>query len=171
MRRLFFSLLVLGVIPSASYSVQAEETITSPQAEEAIPSGQIVTLELIDAHREYQAARMRLQEYRFVKLPQQRLLLDQHAKLTKTEIVMLKRRLHDYEPFLSVGEYSPVRTAAESHRLALLAAEQRLRQIEDGQRALLRLNRQQSQLYRLDVLRAATRIALERGEIARSLEK
>lgn len=129
-------------------------TVTQDTAKAAGPA---VSLELIDAHRAYQAAKLRMHQYRFVSLPQQRQRLDQQSKLAEAEITVLERRLRDYQPFLRVGDYSPVRTAAENHQLALLATEQRLRQIKDSRIALLRLSRQQSQLYQLDVLRAATR--------------
>ncbi len=151
MQRLSLLLMLLAGWVCAGEAVNAEETSAV---------GQLASLDLIDAHREYQAAKLRMLEYRFVTLPQQRRLLDQQAKLAEAEIAMLRGRIRDYQPFLRVGEYSPVRTAAENHQLALLAAEQQLRQTKDDRRALSRLRRQQGQLYQLDVLRAATRLAL-----------
>lgn len=171
MRHLMFSLMLFSGFVFAGEAVQAEEKLAKAPVQNVVSVGQVVTLDLIDAHREYQAAKLRMHEYRFVTLPQQRLLLDQQIKLTSAEIAVLNRRLRDYQPFLRVGDYSPVRTAAESHGLALIVAGQRLQQIKDGQRALLRLSRQQGQLYRLDVLRASTRMSLAKGALVQSLEK
>ncbi len=145
-------------------------TVEAYAAEPGV-TGQIVSLELIDAHREYQAAKLQLREYRFVAIPQRRRQLDQQSKYAAAEIAVLRRRLRDYQPFLRVGDYSPVRTAAESNRLALLETEQRLQQIKDEKLALLRRSRQQSQLYQLDLLRAATRMALAKQALIQSLDK
>jgi len=171
MSRLLLALMFLASWVCVTEVVSAKEEIAATPVQKTHARGQVVTLELIDAHREYQAAKLRMHEYRFVALPQQRRLLEQEAKSTEAEVALLKRRLRDYEPFLRVGDYSPVRTAAESHRLALLSAGQRLQQIKAEQRALMRLRRQQGQLYQLDVLRAATRMTLAKGALAQSMGK
>ena len=164
MRRFLALALIalLGTIqcPSAS----GEETVTGIPVRPPV-AGQIVSLQLIDAHREYQLAKLALHEYRFVTLPEQRRQLDDEIDLTRTELAVLDRRLRDYRPFLEVGDYSPVRTAAESHHLALVAAGQRLRHLQEQRIARLRLTRQQIQLYQLDIMRAAARMALARAEL------
>ena len=106
----------------------------------------MLTVELIQAHLEYQQAKLRRHEYRFVSLPRQRRQLDNQIRLAEAEIAVLKRRLRDYRPFLRVGEYSPVRTAAESHQLSLIAAEQRLEQLKNDRIGLDRLTRQRNEL-------------------------
>lgn len=153
--------LVLGLLAISIPAANAQEEIAPPTAR-AVPVGKIVTLELIDAHREYQQAKLRMHKHRFTTLPQHRRLLDDQIRLAQTEIAVLQQRLRDYRPFLQVGEYSPVRTAAESHYLALVAAEQRLRHLQGEQISLMRHARQYNQLYQLDVLQAATRVALAR---------
>ena len=109
---------------------------------------------------------MQVHEYQFVTLPAARRALDQEQRLARAEIQILSGRLRDYRPFLRVGEYSPVRTAAQSHRLSLLAAEGRLRQLRDERIALMRSRRQQSRLYNLEVLHAAAQLAEIRREQA-----
>lgn len=150
-----------AMVALAGDLLQAEETFIGVSVAEAA-SPQALTLELIQAHHDYQLAKFRRHEYRFVTLPQQRRALDNQIKFAEAEIAILHRRLRDYRPFLQVGRYSPVQTAAENHRLALIAAEQRLGQFKAAQVGLLRLTRQRNQLYQLDVLRAATRFAQAR---------
>ncbi len=136
------------------------------RAQEEAAVQPIVTPELVEAHHALLSARMQAQRYQFVTLPHERRSLDEQIKFASAEIKVLKRRLRDYRPFLRVGEYSPVRTAAESHRLALLAAEQRLRVLKDERIALMRLSRQQHQLNNLEVLHAAARLAALRNATA-----
>lgn len=127
---------------------------------EALSTPQIVlTSELVAAHRAVELATLRWQQYRFATLPQQRRQLDAAVRSSEAEIQILQRRLRDYRPFLQTGRYSPVRTAAESHRLALLASEQKLAQLKEQRIALMRYTRQNAQLYQLDILQAATRLA------------
>jgi len=161
MRNFLAIALFAAVATLAAPSLQAEEAIVGVPVAKAA-STQIVTLELIQAHQEYQLAKLRMHEYRFVTLPRQRRNFDDQIKFAKAEIAMLQRRLRDFRPFLLVGEYSPVRTAAEEHGLALLDAKQQLGRVKDQQAGLLRLTRQRNQLYQLDVLQAATRLALAR---------
>ncbi|NOZ38962.1 MAG: hypothetical protein GXP24_01890 [Planctomycetes bacterium] len=167
--RNFLAIALLAVVGAlAAHSLQAEETIVGvPTVQAAVPSvrSQIVTIELIQAHQEYQLAKLRMHEYRFVTLPQQRRNLDDQIKFAEAEIAVLSRRLRDYRPFLRVGEYSPVRTAAQEHRLALVDVEQQLGRLKNERIGLLRLTRQHSQLYQLDVLRAATRLAMARRTV------
>ncbi len=161
---------LLAAIFSVTWCVSVGELARAEEAVVGVPVGstvstQVVTLELIQAHREYQLAKLRRHEYRFATLPRERRQLDDHVRLTEAEIAVLRRRLRDYRPFLQVGQYSPVRTAAENHQLALVGAEQRLRQLKNEQIGLLRFTRQNNQLYQLDVLHAATRLALARADL------
>ena len=71
----------------------------------------------------------------------------------------MQRRLRDYRPFLRFDEYPVVRTAADSHELALLSAQSRYRQLRDARINQVRYMRQNYQLLRLEVLAAATRLA------------
>lgn len=167
--RNFLAIALLAVVGAlAAHSLRAEETVVGVPTVQAAVSpalSQIVTLELIQAHQEYQLAKLRMHEYRFVTLPQQRRNLEDQIKFAKAEIAVLNRRLRDYRPFLRVGEFSPVRTFAEDRRLALVDVEQRLGRLKNERIGLLRLTRQQNQLYQLDVLRAATRLALARRAV------
>ena len=162
-------LLAIGLTAASllftGLSTNAEEAVVGVETP-SVPQGQVVTVDLIAAHREYQLAKLRMHEYRFVTLPRQRRFLDDQMEATRAEIALLHRRLRDYRPFLQVGQYSPVRTAAESHHLALIAAKQRLRQLEDERIAQLRLGRQQKEIYRLEVLQAAVRMALARKAVS-----
>ena len=162
--RSFLALVLVATWSSISgQAVCAEEVAAGVPQRKAV--GQIVTVDLIRAHREYQLAKLRMHEYRYVALPRQRRDLDDQINSTKAEIAVLRRRLRDYRPFLQVGQYSPARTAAENHQLGLIAAEQRLRQLQDDRLGLFRLTRQNNQIYRLDVLEAATRLALARRDV------
>jgi len=168
MRNFLAIALLAAVAALAAHSLQAEEpAVGEPIAQVAVSPAlsQIVTVELIQAHREYQLAKLRMHEYRFVTLPRQRRNLAEQIKFTEAEIAVLHRRLRDYRPFLRVGEFSPVRTAVQEHRLALVDAEQQLGRLKDERLGLLRLTRQHSQLYQLDVLQAATRLALARRAV------
>ncbi len=152
----FLACLLTVALLSFTSAVRAEE-----QA-----AGQLVlTPELVEAQYALQLARLQVREYQFVTLPAERHALDDQVELAKTEIQVLSRRLRDYEPFLRVGEYSPVRTAAESHSLSLVVAEQRLRQLQDARINLMRSSRQQYTLYNLQVLHAITRVAQLRQEL------
>lgn len=125
----------------------------------------VITPELVAAHHTLQLARLRVHEYQFVTLPAARRALDSQKRLAQAEIQILRGRLRDYRPFLRVGEYSAVRTVAESHQLSLLAAEGQLRQLQDERIALMRSSRQQYTLHNLEVLRAAARLAQLRREL------
>ncbi len=155
------SLLVLLLLNGSS-AVHAEE--------EQVERRQVIAPELVEAYYGLQSARRQVHEYQFVTLPAARRALDQEKRFAQAEIQILRSRLRDYRPFLRVGEYSPVRTAAHSHRLSLLAAEGRLRQVQDEQIALMRSRRQQSRLYNLEVLHAAAQLAEIRREQAAEKE-
>jgi len=134
----------------------------------------LVTHELAEAYRGYQLAQLRWQQYRFVDLPRQRQQLDGQVRLLEAEIQVLRRRARDYRPFLQVGRYSPVRTAAENDRLSLLATEQALRFARDEQTNLMRYSRQTAQWFQLEVLRAATEVKQQlakayRGDVPRPM--
>ena len=136
---------------------QADSVATEESADQPAPV-LVVTPELVDAHRDYQLARMRWQQYRLVELPRQRRALADQTRLLDAEARVLRRRVRDYRPFLEVGRYSPARTAAENDRLALVSTEQRLRQLREERINAMRFSGQQAQLYELDVLRAALRL-------------
>ena len=137
-------------------------------AGEEVEGRPVVTPELVAAQHALVTARRQARDYQFVTLPLARRALDEQKRLAALEISILRGRLRDYRPFLRVGEYSPVRTAAESHYLAMVAAEGRLRQLHDEQVALMRSSRQQLRLYHLEVLHAATELADIRRELATS---
>jgi hypothetical protein len=153
----FLGCLLFVALLSSTSAVQAEE-----QAESQL----VLTPELVEAQYALQAARLQVREYQFITLPATRRALDDQVELAQTEIQILSGRLRDYQPFLRVGEYSPVRTAAENHYLALQAAEQRLQQLQDARINLMRSSRQQYTLYNLQVLHAMTRVAQLRQEQA-----
>ena len=142
-------------------------SVTSSQvfAEEEIRGQLVITPELVDAHIALKAAQARVRNYQHVVLPNAQRRLNEQIRLTQTEIGVLRGRLRDYRPFLRVGEYSPVRTAAESHLLSLVAAEQRLNQLRDDRIALMRTTRQQYDFYNLEIVRAAAHYAQVRREL------
>lgn len=139
-------------------------SIAEVRAEEEIQGRVLITSELVDAHIAYKAAQARVRNYQHIVLPQARRALNEQIRLTETEINVLRGRLRDYRRFLRVGEYSPVRTAAESHLLSLVDAEQRLRKLKDDRIALMRTTRQQFDMQNLEIVRAAARLAeVKRG--------
>ncbi|NOZ38753.1 MAG: hypothetical protein GXP24_00830 [Planctomycetes bacterium] len=151
-----YSILAIGLFTSwlaysaAAYAEEvASETTSAPIT---------ITPELVEAHHAYQLAQLRWQRYRFAELPRQRQRLDDQVRLLESELQVLKRRLRDYRPFLQVGRYSPVRTAAENNRLALQATEQQLKLLKHERIHLMRFSHQNTRLYQLDVLRTAARV-------------
>lgn len=156
MRPLCIALVVLSSFQIAA--LFAEEPIEGIPVERPAAKPAAITPELVAAHHAYRQAKLNLHQYRFVAQPEKRRQLNDQIALAEAEIDLLKRRLRDYRPFLEVDEFSPVETAAESHQLALLEAQQRLRRLKRDKLALLRLNRQSNELYRLDVLHAAARL-------------
>lgn len=126
----------------------------------------VLTPELVDAYREYALARQQLIRYRQVILPMKQQVLANASQQTKLELAVLNRRLADYQPFLAVGDYSPVRTAAENDLLTRNATAQRLRQIQEEEIALMRFRGETDELYQYDVLRAVMRIRAAQGLIA-----
>ena len=153
-----------------STSVVRAAEVSEEVAGGALPAPIVVTPELVEAHHAYQLAQLRLQQYRFVELPRQRQLLDGQVQLSESGIRVLRRRLRDYRPFLQVGRYSPVRTAAENDRLALEAAELELKLLRTERINLMRFSRQQSQLRQLEVLRTAIRVQ-QLMAVAETVEK
>jgi hypothetical protein len=124
-----------------------------------------LTPEIVDAYREYAVARQQLIHYRQVTLPMKRQVLQDATAQTKWELAVLNRRLADYQPFLRVGDYSPVRTAAENDFLTTNLAAQRLRQLQDSEIALMRFSGETDELYQYDVLRAAVRVRAARAAL------
>lgn len=121
-------------------------------------NGVLLTPELVDAYRDYALARQQLLRYRQVVLPLQRQELDRAGELTSKQIAVLVRRLRDYNPFLAVGDYSPVRTAAENDNLALVAAKQNLERIRAEKIALMRYGYLTDEVLQIDVVRAVLRV-------------
>jgi hypothetical protein len=128
------------------------------RAQDMVGQGVPLTLELVDAYREYAIARQQLVRYRRVILPMKRQAAADALQQTRLEIAVLNRRLRDYEPVLLVGDYSPVRTAAENDLLTRNLAAQRLRQLQDDDIALMRFSGETDEFYQYDVLRAALRV-------------
>jgi hypothetical protein len=145
MRRLLLACCFVLLLPFVS---RAQEPVTGYQ----------LTPELVDAYRDYAIARQQLIYYRQVALPMKRQLVSDATAQTKLELAVLNRRLTDYGPFLAVGDYSSVRTAAENDLLTRNLAAQRLRQLEDADLALMRFGGETDELYQYDVLRAAIRV-------------
>jgi hypothetical protein len=141
-------LLAICLLLSLSLVSHAQEPVAGYQ----------LTPELIDAYRDYAIARQQLIYYRQVTLPMKRQLVSDSKAQTKLELAILNRRLNDYAPFLAVGDYSPIRTAAENDVLTRNLAAQRLHQLEDADLALMRFSGGTDELYQYDVLRAAIRV-------------
>lgn len=160
------SLLMIGLL--VAWSTTACAQVSSEEvAGEALPPAIVITPELVEAHQAYQLAQMRWQQYRFVDLPRQRQLLNDQLRFGEEQLKVLRRRNRDYRPFLRVGEYSPVRTAAEDNRLALLAVEQDVRRLRLERINLMRFSRHDARQYQLDVLRTAARVQQVMAEAER----
>lgn len=121
-------------------------------------NGVTLTPELVNAYHELAVARQRLIYYRQVSLPQQQRVLEDASRLSAAQILVLRRRLVDYEPFLAVGDYSAIRSEAEFDRLSLLAAQQNLRQLREQELAEMQFRGEKDNLYVYDVLRAAIQV-------------
>ena len=161
MRTLILSAGLLGLLLTHSLSASAQETpevVVGEVIATPIAAQLVITPELIEAHHAHQLALLRWQQYRFVELPRQRQLLDGQARMLDSHISVLRRRQRDYRPFLRVGDYSPVRTAAENNGLALQSTELQRKLLKDEQINLMRYSRQNGQLYQLDVKRTAARV-------------
>jgi hypothetical protein len=141
-------LLACCLVFSLPFVCHAQEPVT----------GYALTPELVDAYRDYAIARQMLIHYRQVTLPMQRQIVSDATAQTKLEIAVFNRRLNDYQPFLAVGDYSPVRTAAEDVLLTRNQAARRLRQLQDADLALMRFSGENDELYQYDVLRAVVRV-------------
>jgi len=151
--------LLIAALVSSSITF-SEELL---HAEEQTRGKGVVSAEYLAAYQSYQSAHDKLLLYRFVDLPRQRRALDDQIRLTEIEVSVLARRVASYQPFLRVKQgYSPVRTAAESYYLELIATEQQLRQLRDDRIALMRLSREQSRHHAAQAIRAARRMAILR---------
>jgi|GEM_PF-1647141 len=161
--RVLTAMLLASAASCLAQSSHAQQTsLPSPAAEqvqgEAISGAVVITPELVQAYQAYKIAQLRWQQYRWVELPRQRQLLDHQIQQLSAQVRVFKRRVSDYRPFLQVGRYSPVRTAAENDRLTLQATEQALRQLKSERIGFVRLSRQNAQLYELDVLQSAVNV-------------
>jgi hypothetical protein len=134
-------------------------------AQEIVAQGPPLTLELVDAYRDYAIARQQLIRYRQVILPMKRQLAVDALEQTHLELAVLDRRLRDYVPALQIGEHSPVRTAAENDLLSRNAARQRLRRLQDEDIALMRFSGETDELYQYDLLRAALRVRMAQAAL------
>jgi hypothetical protein len=141
-------LSALCLMLSLSIACHAQEPVT----------GYALTPELVDAYRDYAIARQKLIYYRQVTLPMQRQMVSDATAQTKLELAVLNRRLTDYVPFLAVGDYSPVRTAAENDLMTRNLVAQRLRQLQDADLGIMRFSGESDELYQYDVLRAVVRV-------------
>lgn len=130
--------------------------------QQSVGQGIALTPELVEAYREYAVARQRLIRYRQVELPANRQSVSDAIDQTRWEIAVLNRRLRDYGPALRLGEYSPVRTAAEGDFLTRNLAAQRLRQLRDDEIALMRFSGAADELYQYDLLRAVLQVRAAR---------
>lgn len=115
-------------------------------------------VEVLAAYLDYATARQNLIEYRQVVVPRERQSVADASEITAAQIRILQRRLADYRPFLAVGEYSPVRTAAENDALALKVAGQNLRHLQDARIAQMRFAGNPDRLYQQQLLLAAYRL-------------
>ena len=150
-------LLVVGLLVGCSGSAYAQDAAEEVVGEK-LPEPIVITPELVEAHQEYQLAQLRWRQYRFVDLPRQRQLLDDQLRFSEAQVRVLRRRQRDYRPFLQIGRFNAVETAAEDNRLALLAVEQDVRQLRLERINLMRFSRHHAQQYQLDVLRTAARV-------------
>jgi hypothetical protein len=154
MRLLFAFCVAFGLFSSFA---SAQENLPST------PAAVVLTPELVDAYRDYALARQQLIEYRQVTLPMKRQALADVSAQTRLELAVLNRRLGDYRPFLRVGDYSPVRTAAENDFLTRNLTAQQLKQLQEADLALMRYSGEADELYQYDVLRAAVQVYAARA--------
>lgn len=152
-------LLLVGCVAFGMCSSFASAQESLPQGTPAI----VLTPELVDAYRDYALARQQLIEYRQVTLPMKRQGIANATEQTRLEMAVLNRRLADYRPFLRVGDYSPVRTAAENDFLTRNLSAQQLKQLQEADLALMRYSGEADELYQYDVLRAAARVYAARA--------
>lgn len=150
-------LLIVGLLVTSATTAVAQDG-AEEVAGERLPAPIVITPELVAAHQAYQLAQSRWQQYRFVHLPRQRQLLDDQLRFSEAEVQVLQRRRRDFRPFLQVGRYSPVETAAEDNSLALIVAEQNVRKLRLDRINLMRYSRHDARQYQLDVLRTAARV-------------
>jgi hypothetical protein len=135
------------------------------RAQQLVGQGVPLTLELVDAYREYAIARQQLIRYRQVIQPMKRQAASDAIDQTRLEIAVLNRRLRDYDPVLRLGEYSLVRTAAENDFLSRNLAIHRLQQLQDEDIVLMRFSGETDELYQYDVLRAALRMRMAQAAL------
>lgn len=147
--RLLFSLCIILCFAGLTHAQQPYS-----------PIGYQVTPEIVDAYHQLAMARWQLNYYRQIQLPQQREVINNAVKLAELQTAILNRRLTDYRPFLAVGQYSPVRTAAENDLVAREIAANQLRHLQEKQINVMRFSGEIDELYQYDVLRAALRIQL-----------
>ncbi len=150
MCRVFLTSLLLLIFESSNVRAQSN-------AEWKI-NGVTLTPELVNAYHELAIARQRLIYHRQVSLPQQQRALEDASRLSAAQILVLRRRLVDYEPFLAVGDYSAVRSAAEYDWLSLLSEQRKLRELREQELAEMQFRGEKDDLYVYDILRAAMRI-------------
>ena len=164
MRLLFLLTIGLGLVTFAS-AARAEEAIEGKQVEPKVVYAPI-TPEMIDAYRDLQVARLRMQKYRFVELPILRRQLDDEIRLVERRNFDLRGRVRDYRPIENLGRFSAIRQDMEDVQLAVLANESLLRRLKDERIGLMRTTRHSLELYQMDILRAAARVAQIRREAA-----
>lgn len=115
-------------------------------------------VEVLAAYLDYATARQNLIEYRQITVPQQRQRVADASEIAAAQIRSLERRLADYRPVLAVGEFSPVRNAAENDALALKVVQQNLRQLQDARIAQMRYAGNADRLYQQQLLLATYRL-------------
>ena len=150
-------------------SAPAQESVVGTSAEPVV-ANVLVTPELVEAHRNLQLAKLAMHKFRFVELPRQRRFLDAQIKLAESKNRDFRGRIRAYRPISQIGRYSPVQFDEENYRLALQANEALLRQLKEECIALLRTSRYSLELYGLDILQAATRLAAVHRSVVENVE-
>lgn len=124
---------------------QEVERLPSPESPAArVPrsaaAGAPEPLSYLQLAKAYRSAQ-RLHNYRYAAYPEQVRRLDAAIELTHAEAAVLTDRLRHYQQFASFGSDSPAYTAAQNTQLALMAADEQLRQLQRKRNLLSRQRR------------------------------
>lgn len=152
--------LSLASLPGAAQDVQELPAPPArvPQASARTTARTAAPLSSLELAKAYRSAQ-RLHHYRYMAYPEHVRQLDAAIALSRAETAVLADRLRHYQQFASFGSDSSAYTAAQNTRLALLVADEQLRQLRRERDLLSRQRRstilslQIEHLERLEQLR------------------
>lgn len=115
------------------------------------------------ARHALEIAKLELRLYRQVEYPREKRHLEATIQLTRAEVKMLRRRIRAYHPFDQFEIGKPLLVTLQNTKLALLAAELRLEDIQAELTALRRYHSDRCRLLELKVYEARARVAQIEG--------